>query len=821
MTQSVTLEDGSVHNFPDDATLDEINSALPPPPESVGTDVGKTIASDTLPSAANVGAAMIPGVGTAMLTKGALDWGMSGAKALGETQPAVNLYASLSGNPQISDEDWQNYQAQKSSGNLPDTFADDYIPAKVSNAIGYPSTWVHKAQDEFGLNHTPETVPGRIAGQTMEGASLFGKNAIPAIAPMLTASSTGEAANAAGLDPLAQWSAETLAGKVGSTIGGKAYNMAQGVNSPILQAYQDANVTPRLVGDVTGSPTMQLIQGVASKLPLGAGQIENAARKTLDEFGNSIEDTASKLGKSTTLQEAGNAVQDAGQKWLTNFKDKSTQMHTAVNNAVGSDTPVPLSNTSELYNTLQQTSNNNPQIQSFLSSPLMTQFGKIIDTSSDGTIPWQTSRALKTRVGQYLENPDLISDAGAAQARQLYSALSLDQQAVVSPKVLPLFDAANQFTSQGHDFIENVLGKAMKQSPEQAAQTLLQSGVRGGTQLQALRQQMPDAADELAAASIRRLGAGESNGSSENAVSPLRWLSNQDPVRRLSSEAHSALFSDPEVQDKMTALDTVASSMRASSKFANPSGSAGNLGTMMALSAPVEGAIAGGAAGGSHGAVIGALAGSVPIALGVGTGLVSTSPTLGRFLSTPKKSLIPEFGGNKKQSSKDMPERPSTPLMLPSPESPSFAVDAYGNAIQTGGGGNFINEGQNIGLTPDISQTHLTNIQPRFGGVQSQTGELIGGNDKLSDYDEIPQKKAKGGLIATDRITHPQFVNFIKKYGKKMGYTLKDKVNPTAVEYAIMYTESLGENKKKQDNDKPVFTPQEIKAEIARRGLKR
>ena len=38
MTQSVTLEDGSVHTFPDDATPDEMNAALPaapPPPTQV------------------------------------------------------------------------------------------------------------------------------------------------------------------------------------------------------------------------------------------------------------------------------------------------------------------------------------------------------------------------------------------------------------------------------------------------------------------------------------------------------------------------------------------------------------------------------------------------------------------------------------------------------------------------------------------------------------------------------------------------------------------------------------------------------------------
>lgn len=45
------------------------------------------------------------------------------------------------------------------------------------------------------------------------------------------------------------------------------------------------------------------------------------------------------------------------------------------------------------------------------------------------------------------------------------------------------------------------------------------------------------------------------------------------------------------------------------------------------------------------------------------------------------------------------------------------------------------------------------------------------------------QQHAKGGLI-TDKITHPQWVEFIKNHGKKYGYSMKDKSNPDAVRVA-------------------------------------
>lgn len=212
------------------------NLQAPETKTPVAVDVAKTIASSALPTAANIGAAAIPGVGPAVLAKGALDFALAGAKAAGQTKTAANIYAKLTGQEPISDEDYKQYQDALKSGNVSDTFENDYLPAKISNAIGYPSTWAHKLQDLAGLDYAPQTAAGNVVGQTAEGASLFGKNALAAIAPMLAGSAAGQVAEKAEANPLVQWLAQAAGGTLGAGFHKPIQNVAGSVAGNIGNA---------------------------------------------------------------------------------------------------------------------------------------------------------------------------------------------------------------------------------------------------------------------------------------------------------------------------------------------------------------------------------------------------------------------------------------------------------------------------------------------------------------------------------------------------------------------------------------------------------
>jgi hypothetical protein len=445
------------------------------------------------------------------------------------------------------------------------------------------------------------------------------------------------------------------------TLASKGLNAAAGITSPLADAYEEAGVTPRLTGDISESPFLQQIQATASKLPLGSGQIAQAGQKTLDEFGKSVDDTASQLGKSATYQDAGTFLQKSGKDWLEDFNGTNNKLWGSIDKDLGNATgnpdlnvAIPANNTADVIASIRANAGGNKSAEGFLTSGLAKSLDNVIKESggeplgsglpssiqpNEKPLQWKTISALRTRVGEYLQNPSMISDAGHAQAKMLYGALTKDMQdgiaATGDTDLLNKFQSANYYTSAGHNFIENVLQPAMKSDPEKAASNLLAGGKFGGTGLEQLREQIPQAADELAAVSLRRGGAGASDGAAGNSLSPSTWLTNRDPIRKMSPEANQALFPDPKVRSKLGALDKVASSMRATDKFVNHSGSGGHLATMSAFSAPAIGALEGMSHGGPTGALVGGLAGSVPLGVGGLGGLISTQPSLAKFLSTP------------------------------------------------------------------------------------------------------------------------------------------------------------------------------------------
>lgn len=624
MTQQVILEDGSVHEFPDEVTQDEMMGALPQP-QYQGALRSPAIVANGLAKGL-VGMASLPGeVGEVMD-------GMVG-------QPIAR--AMHGQDPQIGKVQNNIYGLRNLLGGTAQEHIDALRQAGVLDSQSIAPQDENERLLEAGAAGAGANIPTAIM---TGGASLVPQ----------TLAAIGGGVGARGLSDLwpDNWPGkETVAPLLGGLFGGKAaasatdvaakgINAVNGVSSPVVQAYDRLGIKPRLAGDITGNRNLQILQNTGAEMPLGAQMVKNASEKTLDEFGNAVERTAAKSGRSVTLQEAGSALQDEGKIWLNRFKLEGQKNWNAVDAAIGKNTAVPLSSTKQAIANITAPAQGNAAIAAFLKSPLAKQFITILRTSPSGQVPWQTARALKTRLGEYLENPELVSDAGGAQAKMLYGALSNDMKSsITDPIALDKFNHANAATVAGHNFIENhlsnLVGKGI--APEQAATYALNSGVRGGTTLQALRQELPGGVDELAAASIRRAGMAQpgAQNASGNAISPNSWLNTYDPTRRMAPEAYNALFSNPAIQSSMGDLDIAAESMRKSAEFASKSHSALPATTTLALSAPfvagAEGLMHGGL---GHGAVNFAV-GSLPLAMGTGAGALTTNPAITRFLATP------------------------------------------------------------------------------------------------------------------------------------------------------------------------------------------
>ena len=126
------------------------------------------------------------------------------------------------------------------------------------------------------------------------------------------------------------------------------------------------------------------------------------------------------------------------------------------------------------------------------------------------------------------------------------------------------FNNANAVTTAGHTFIENVGSKIAKANnplqetvaPEQATNSILNSG---DTTLQAVRQEMPDAADVLAAYKLRQAQTAKpSVAGAYNDTSTGTFLTNMNRSQQQTPGGHNALFNDPAVQGQLDDLTEVA-----------------------------------------------------------------------------------------------------------------------------------------------------------------------------------------------------------------------------------------------------------------------
>ena len=270
---------------------------------------------------------------------------------------------------------------------------------------------------------------------------------------------------------------------------------------------------------------------------------------------------------------------------------------------------------------------------------LNAQGNPIITPASTRPLTWQDAQGIRRQIGERLADPATYLDPGAAKLSALYKALSTDQEAVAASTGQPALDAFNDardFARTGHEFIDTTLSRISRGnaiSPDQATQNMLTGGA---SNLQQLRANMPQAADELAAYKLRDMGlstAGKQNATNTR-VSPTTFGTDSANLA-FSPEAFDALYgANPAVANRVRDLRTVASTMRDTEALSNTSHTAGAAGWMHSLSpvAALEAARQGYEIGGWPGAAVGVAAPFLPGMVG---SRLLTSPAVNRYVASP------------------------------------------------------------------------------------------------------------------------------------------------------------------------------------------
>jgi hypothetical protein len=624
MTHTVTLSNGDSVDFPDEMGDDAIAQALKgypgasdvaiPPPELPGAHGARVLGSNLIGGALNL--AGLPGtIGKAIPQLSPEEGGGEGLGGLLQNLPTgADLNA---GAKRLGLVDQPNQQPQGTG---------EQMLAAVGQGVGGTAP--------LGLLNAPAAIPAALGKAGLQGAF---SGAGGELARMLTPSHLSSPAS-------------TLAGVLaGQALGGGVFgaagrtaNAMRGVGNPVVQAYDTAGVTPRLAGDVTGNPLLQGLQSTAMRLPFG-GRAVRAAQEGAQEFGNAIEDTAAPLGSSRSLQEAGTALQNEGTAWLGNFKADSKKAWDAVDTQIPASTPTPVLNYAR---TLMAVRNQMPGapatakvLQPALSSNLLDS---LVSDITKGPLTWQDVKGIRSRIGEKLEDPVSIgpADTSYADLKRIYGALSGDLQSAAAargPAAQTAFNNASTLTKNGHDFIESTLSNINgdKIAPEQAANRALNSGTAGGTFLQAIRDQMPIAANELAAFKLRDMAAATpGRATADMPTSAMTFSTN---LNRLSPEARQALFAG--IAPKLSALQTVAEQGKETfARYGNPSGTSGasEHANLFRIPTAIGAGVAGGyEAGGIPGAAIGGGLAAAPAFAGPTLSNLTARESLARYLAAP------------------------------------------------------------------------------------------------------------------------------------------------------------------------------------------
>lgn len=390
----------------------------------------------------------------------------------------------------------------------------------------------------------------------------------------------------------------------------KITNAARGIQNPIAAAFERLGITPRSVGDVTTSPTSQGTQAAITRLPLASGVLQPAGQQVVDDFGRAVETTASNFSQTATnAQRAGEQMQAEARNWRDNvWPQQQAAVWTPLNQRMAGSSVTPAGYRTALDDLTTQLSL--PETSRVLTPATVRQLREalVADVPPGGTMTWEQAQQLRTKLGQALGVPDIVQSVGKDALTRAYGGIARDMESTATAHGQgQVFANANQVSRDGHAFIESTLSKIIRSNnpaqdihPEDATKNILNAG---DTDLAALRDRIPGAADAAAAWKLRQMAYAKPSQQDATGVntSTGTFLSNLSRERQTQPGGLTALYDTPAAQQNLGDLATVAANLRATERGLNTS----NTGTATAVAALPASMAAGFYAGGVPGAVAG------------------------------------------------------------------------------------------------------------------------------------------------------------------------------------------------------------------------
>ncbi len=415
-----------------------------------------------------------------------------------------------------------------------------------------------------------------------------------------------------------------------------------------VETFARAGTTPTL-GQATESRALQAVESFLSRSPGSSGVMIRKANQLSDDVAAIIEKRASELARKATPERAGAAIVK-GVKGSKGFIEQrqavASKLYNLVDEHLDTAATVSARNTEGFLSNASAPVLGAENTSELLSGGLVRQLGKALTQDLDEAVksggvrglPYEALKAIRTRVGERINNLTLVTDASKGELKQLYGAISKDlteaAAATGNPQALQAARRADNFYRAFRTRVDNIESVVQKNGGAEKVFNAALAGTKdGATTLRTVMKSInAEERQMLTAAVIRRMGKstpGQQNASTSS-FSIETYLTNW---ARLSPEARGTLFGThgPKFRKDMQALADVASNVRDGSRvFSNPSG------TQQALTLQTT----------TGGALLSAVMGRMDVAAGIGSGIaianlgarLLTNPTFVARLSTATRA---------------------------------------------------------------------------------------------------------------------------------------------------------------------------------------
>jgi len=259
-------------------------------------------------------------------------------------------------------------------------------------------------------------------------------------------------------------------------------------------------------GQATGRHGLQAAETAARPL-IGGGPLERALERSNSDIQRRLAQISDDISTTRGTEAAGRTIKGAisGQGgFVDRFKAQSGVMWRAVDDAIGAETQVGVSNTKGALDNLVRTDD----FAKILNTPKIAEIKGAMDARQ--SVDYATLRELRSAIGARLSDQRLTSDIPTSELRRLYGAISEDIRSAAGAAgddVLRAFNRANNYTRSGHARLEGFIENVMKKDDFAKVFTAVTKGGAGTQTINAFKRSMKPREWEIVASNVvRELG---------------------------------------------------------------------------------------------------------------------------------------------------------------------------------------------------------------------------------------------------------------------------------------------------------------------------